>query len=119
MKSQVKREVRGSKIRPKPKKGSLRVESWVYSVINPLIESFNIEESFLKKKNWTWRYWSRSLEFIYPIKEYLDAHFWPNYEDFLRANPVGGLIGLCIRDEIKILRREDILDIWQQNGTLQ
>jgi hypothetical protein len=38
------------------KKGSRRVGAWVYSVINPLIEALKVEKSFLKDKNWTWRY---------------------------------------------------------------
>ena len=69
------------------KKGARRVEAWIYVVINPLIEALRIERSFLKDKNWTWRYQTRSLEFILPLEKYVDSASLPNFEDFLKANP--------------------------------
>jgi len=69
------------------KKGARRVEAWVYTVINPLIEALKVEKSFLKGKNWTWRYQIKSLEFILPLEKYVDSASLPNFEDFLKANP--------------------------------
>jgi hypothetical protein len=69
------------------KKGPRRVEAWVYTVINPLIEALKVEKSFLKEKNWTWRFQIKSLEFILPLEKYVDSASLPNFEDFLRANP--------------------------------
>jgi hypothetical protein len=69
------------------KKGARRVEAWIYTVINPLIESLKIEKSFLKDKNWTWRYQTRSLEFILPLEKYVDSASLPNFNDFLKTNP--------------------------------
>lgn len=69
------------------KKGPRRVEAWIYTVINPLIEALNVEKSFLKDKNWTWRYYTKSLEFILPLEKYVDSPSLPNFEDFLKANP--------------------------------
>lgn len=75
------------KKRPELRKGSRRVEAWIYSVINPLIEALKVEKSFLKDKNWTWRYETKSLEFIFPLEKYIDSASLPNFEDFLKANP--------------------------------
>ena len=69
------------------KKGARRVEAWVYTVINPLIEALKVEKSFLKDKNWTWRYYTKNLEFIIPLEKYVDSASFPNFEDFLKANP--------------------------------
>lgn len=69
------------------RKGPRRVEAWVYTVINPLIEALKVEKSFLKDKNWTWRYQTKNLEFILPVEKYVDSASLPNFEDFLKANP--------------------------------
>jgi hypothetical protein len=69
------------------KKGARRVEAWVYTVINPLIEALKVEKSFLKDRNWTWRFQIKNLEFIMPLEKYVDTASLPNFEDFLKANP--------------------------------
>lgn len=69
------------------KKGTRRVEAWIYTVINPLIEALKVEKSFLKDKNWTWRFQIKDLEFILPFEKYVDSASLPNFEDFLKANP--------------------------------
>ncbi|MEW6685162.1 MAG: hypothetical protein AB1393_03020 [Candidatus Edwardsbacteria bacterium] len=68
-------------------KWSPRVTAWVHTVINPLLEALEVEQHLLKEHNWTWRYSTETLEFIKPIKRYLGPPEWPNYEDYLRANP--------------------------------
>jgi hypothetical protein len=70
-----------------PQKGSLRVAAWIHTVINPLIEALQIERGFLEKHNWTWRYYNNTLEFIKPLRNYLNPPSWPNLDDLLRANP--------------------------------
>jgi len=57
----------------KSKKGTRRIEAWIYTVITPLIEALKIEKSFLKDKNWTWRYYTKNLEFILPLEGYVDS----------------------------------------------
>lgn len=68
-------------------RGSRRVAAWVYTVINPLIEALKVEKSFLKEKNWTWRYETKNLEFILPLEGYIDSASLPNFEGFLKAYP--------------------------------
>lgn len=71
----------------KSKKGTRRIEAWIYTVITPLIEALKIEKSFLRDKNWTWRYSTKNLEFILPLEGYVDSASIPNFEDFFNTNP--------------------------------
>jgi hypothetical protein len=88
------------------KKGTRRVEAWIYTVINPLIEALKVEKSFLKEKNWTWRYQTRSLEFILPLEKYVDLASLPNFSDFLKANP---------QIERKRKKHEDLFVVLSEN----
>lgn len=73
------------KKKTEPIKGSRRVEAWIYTVINPLIEALKVEKSFLKDRNWTWRYETKSLEFILPLENYIDSASLPNFQQFFKA----------------------------------
>lgn len=68
------------------KKGTERVKSWIYTVINPLIEALKVERTFLKEKNWTWHYHTKRLEFVLPLEQYIDSAYLPVFEDFLKTN---------------------------------
>ncbi len=69
-----------------PKKGVDRAKSWIYAVINPLIDALKVDKAFLKEKNWTWRYETKRIEFILPLEQYVDSAYHPIFEDFLEAN---------------------------------
>jgi hypothetical protein len=66
-----------------PRKQSRRVAAWIYTVINPIIESLQRELAFLEIGNLTWRPRTGCCEIIRTIKEYVDVNQWPNYADFL------------------------------------
>jgi len=66
-----------------PPPHSKRIEAWIYTVLNPLIESLRREVFLLEKGNLTWRSYSRKCEYLQPISEYIDFEHHPNYEDFL------------------------------------
>jgi hypothetical protein len=70
----------------KPKKHSKRVEAWIYTVINPIVECLQRELELLATGNLSWRFYSLRCEFIRPIQEYVDSAQWPNYSDFLLEN---------------------------------
>lgn len=53
----------------KSKKGTRRIEAWIYTVINPLIEALRIEKSFLRDKNWTWRYFTKNWNLYFHLKD--------------------------------------------------
>jgi hypothetical protein len=69
------------------------VQAWVYTILNPLIESLRREARLLEKGNLTWRWYSRRCEYIRPIVEYVDSSHGPNYEDFLADEQNAGFGG--------------------------
>jgi hypothetical protein len=71
---------------PAPTKGSPRVAAWVYTVINPVIDSLRRESELLSAANLSWRSFNGHCEFIRPIRAYIDVTDFPNYEDFLADN---------------------------------
>ena len=69
------------------KLGKERCKAWIYSVINPVLNGLEIEESFLAKRNWTFRRYNKDLEFIRPIRAFVDYQSRPNWDDFVTTNP--------------------------------
>ncbi|MDO8141934.1 MAG: hypothetical protein Q6358_10585 [Candidatus Brocadiales bacterium] len=69
-----------------PKRQSPRVESWVYEVINPLLEIVPIELSFLQRGNVTFRFFNNTLEFIRSIENHLSLSARHICRDFMKAN---------------------------------
>jgi hypothetical protein len=74
----------------KPGRGSERVKAWVYTILNPVIDSLRRETELLKSGNLSWRVHSRRCEYIRPIAELIDANQQPNLEDFLVEHPTFG-----------------------------
>ena len=66
---------------------SRRVEAWVHSVLNPLVDALRREQLLLERGNLSWRAYSRSCDYIRPIQEYLDIAQIPNLENF-RSDPL-------------------------------
>jgi hypothetical protein len=71
-----------------PKRQSRRVAAWIYVVLNPVIELLQREIELLERGNLTWRFTSKSCEFIRVLQEYVDSTQWPNYYDFLAEHAV-------------------------------
>lgn len=67
------------------RKGSQRAKAWVYSVINPLLEALQGENTLLASKNITWRYHTQRMEFMLPTREHIQPSARPNYDDLLRG----------------------------------
>lgn len=72
---------------PPTGKGSERVKAWVYSAINPLLESLRAETILLSKKSISWRYNTEDMEFIVPTRNLISPSGRPNYDDMLRGYP--------------------------------
>ncbi|HEY6348171.1 MAG TPA: hypothetical protein VI636_02055 [Candidatus Angelobacter sp.] len=70
----------------RPHLHSRRVESWIYTIVNPLIDAMRNEVWWLDKRNLSWRFYSRRAEYIRPICDYIEPHNLPNLEDFLADN---------------------------------
>lgn len=64
-----------------------RVAAWIYTVINPIIDSLERELSLLDSGNLGWTSRRRQSETIKTIQEYVDPTQWPNYKDFLAEHP--------------------------------
>jgi hypothetical protein len=79
-------------------KDSKRVESWVYAVLNPLVEAVSREVVFLEEGNLTWRNYSRHCEQIRPIVEYIAGDQLPVYGDFLANEQEGFKDGFVEHD---------------------
>jgi hypothetical protein len=71
----------------KPGRHSQRVAAWIYTVLNQLVDAIRNETQLLEKGNISWRCHSRRSEYIRPIQDYIEAHYLPNFEDFLAENP--------------------------------
>src|SRR5271170_2355958 len=71
----------------KPGRGSERVKAWVYTILNPVIDSLRREIELLKDGNLSWRVHSRRCEYIRPLAELIDPQQQPNLEDFLAEHP--------------------------------
>jgi hypothetical protein len=70
-----------------PARGSQRVASWLYEVINPLLDAARMEISFLERGNSTWRFYNSRLEHIHPIAAYLTPEGRHVFRDFQKSNP--------------------------------
>src|SRR5713101_8242128 len=57
--------------RKKPPYGPNIVRAWFDTVIQPALRGLETEQSFLERKNWTFRFHPLSLEFIGPLREHL------------------------------------------------
>jgi len=67
--------------------GRERAKAWIYSVINPLLDALKVQSVFLKRRNWTFRFYNGNLEFIRPLDGYINFQSRPNWEDFIASNP--------------------------------
>ncbi len=72
--------------RDRPQKGSLRVQGWIYAVLNPLVDGLLRERAFLESGNLTWRFYNQNFEFMLPVAGYVGPGARHTLEDFLKAN---------------------------------
>jgi hypothetical protein len=73
--------------RTQVQKGSRRAESWVYAVINPLIDVLTSEVASLTRGRLSWRAHERRLEFIRPPRLYLMPNGRTILDDFEQVFP--------------------------------
>jgi len=69
-----------------PQPGSPRVQSWIRTVLNPLIEAVEYELQLLGRGSLTWRFHARRSEHLGPIGAYV-SDSRRALEDLLRARP--------------------------------
>src|SRR5712691_7216831 len=71
----------------KPPYGPNIVRAWFDTVIRPALRGLETEQSFLERKNWTFRFHPPSLEFIGPLREHLPGGAAENLDHFLSFFP--------------------------------
>jgi hypothetical protein len=81
------RTIKRAATRIQAQKGSSRAQSWVYAVINPLIDVLASEEFSLATGHLSWRAFERRLEFIRPPRLYLMPNGRTILDDFERVFP--------------------------------
>lgn len=59
------------------------VRAWFDTIINPLIQALEVEEHFLSKGNWTWRFHTSRFEHLAPIQDHLTLQGRVNLEQFV------------------------------------
>jgi hypothetical protein len=69
-----------------PQPGSPRVQSWIRTVLNPLIEAVEYELALLKRGSLTWRFYNRRPEHLTHVVAYV-SDSRRALEDLLRARP--------------------------------
>jgi hypothetical protein len=78
----------------KPPYGPNIVRAWFDTVIQPALHGLETEQSFLARKNWTFRFHPPSLEFIGPLREHLPSRAVENLDQFLSFFPaIGSSVG--------------------------
>jgi len=63
------------------------IRAWFDTVLNPLIYGLEMELRALDAGNLTWRFNSRSLVTLYPVRERLLVEAWPNWEQMSELHP--------------------------------
>jgi hypothetical protein len=72
----------------KQKRGARRpprelARTWLITVINPALQGLRREQSWLLARNWSWRYSTGTLEFLWPVESYIDPLYRDNFAEFL------------------------------------
>jgi hypothetical protein len=59
------------------------VRVWFDTVLNPILTGLRVQQEYLAKANWTWRYRGSQFEVIAPAVSYIDIRFRDNYEHLI------------------------------------
>jgi hypothetical protein len=79
--------VEKARIDDQPKPIPNIVRAWFDTVINPLLDAFELERGLLQKKNWTWQFQAGGLESIRHVTGHIALEARPNLELFSQMNP--------------------------------
>lgn len=72
---------------PGPGRGSLRVQAWIYTALNPVISGCRREHELLAAGNPSWRPPGGELAWIHPVEEWLSWGGRQNLADLARFAP--------------------------------
>jgi hypothetical protein len=70
-----------------PRLGPRIVRAWFDTVVNPLLQSLELEVTLIEKRNWTWTFRPAGFELIRPVKRYIDYQTWANLDQMIELMP--------------------------------
>lgn len=68
-------------------KGSARARAWLQTVVNPLLRTLPIEEDYLKREVWTWRFHLQQCELLQSCRDHVGGLYVENLEDLAARRP--------------------------------
>jgi len=66
-----------------PRVGPRIVRAWFDTVLNPLLQSLDLERDLIAKQNWTFVFRTATLELIRPVRRYLEIEAQQNLDQIL------------------------------------
>jgi hypothetical protein len=63
------------------------VRAWFDTVVQHILSGLEMEKRFLLQRNWTFRHYSRTLEYIAPVGKYVPGGALENLEQFVSFLP--------------------------------
>jgi len=83
------RNKRGRTLKPRNTAvpGPQVVRAWFDTVINPVLNCLERENTLLSRSNWTWQFRTGALEYIRPIRHYVPGPARENLQQFLLFYP--------------------------------
>lgn len=69
------------------KTSSERARAWLVTVINPLLGALELEEGYLSRERWTWRFHLEECELLQPCRTMVPSMYSENFDDMLRKRP--------------------------------
>lgn len=61
--------------------------AWLVTVVNPLLRGLRIEEDYLGRKAWTWRFHLQRCEVLDRCQDMIPSEYEDNFEDLLGRKP--------------------------------
>ncbi len=80
-------ETGSAQIELQPRIGPRIIRAWFDTVLNPLLQSLELELKILQKRNLTFSFRPEKFELIRPIRRLLEYSVWPNLEQIEELNP--------------------------------
>lgn len=64
-----------------------RARAWLVTVINPLLQGLRVEEDYLERKAWTWRFHRHRCEVLDFCQDMIPSAYQDNFDDLREKKP--------------------------------
>jgi len=89
------------------------VRVWFDTILNPIIEGLNIEFSFLKKNNLTWRGFNNTFEALKPVRTFFHYRYYANFDHLVAYHPIVQ-DNILLHDESLLRLSESCYNLYHQ-----